>query len=103
MHRTPVPKECIDVPLVLNVLIDHPCNAHGHNSVVPRGDEHQRQTHAHAEEGQCPVGETHSLKLPVFIYQTWLCCLHIYTTHCCFIRSTTEHNRNSLVTVKRMI
>lgn len=47
-----------NVPLVLNVLIDHPCNAHGHDSIVPRGDEHQSQTHAHAQEGQCPIGET---------------------------------------------
>lgn len=47
-----------DIPLVLDVLIDHPCNAHGHDSVIPRGDEHQSQTHAHAQEGQGPVGET---------------------------------------------
>ncbi len=48
-----------DIPLVLNVLVDHASNAHGHNSVVPGGDEHESQTHTHAKEGQSPVGVTH--------------------------------------------
>lgn len=47
-----------NLPLVLNVLIDHPSNAHSHDSIVPRGDKHQSQTHAHAQEGQGPVGAT---------------------------------------------
>lgn len=47
-----------NLPLVLNILIDHPSNAHSHDSIVPRGDEHQSQTHAHAQEGQGPVGAT---------------------------------------------
>lgn len=47
-----------NLPLVLNILIDHPSNAHSHDSIVPGGDEHQSQTHAHAQEGQGPVGAT---------------------------------------------
>lgn len=52
------PNKCADIPLVLNVLVDHPCDAHGHDGVVPGGDEHQGQTHAHAQEGQRPGGST---------------------------------------------
>lgn len=42
------PNQCSELPLVLDVLVDHPRDAHGHNSVVPGGDEHQSHTHAHA-------------------------------------------------------
>lgn len=42
-------------PSVLNVLVNAPGDDHGHDGVVPRRDEHERETQAHPEERQRPA------------------------------------------------
>ena len=43
--------------MVLDVLVDKAGNAHGHDGVVPRRDEHQRHAHDHSQEGQRPADQ----------------------------------------------
>ena len=45
-------------PLVLDVLVNHACNEHGDQGIVPGGDKHQGQAEAHAQEGQRPGPES---------------------------------------------
>lgn len=42
------------LPTELDVLVDAASNAHGHDGIVPRADEHQRETQAHTQKGQSP-------------------------------------------------
>lgn len=50
-------KRCEPVlPSVFNVFVDAAGDDHGHDGVIPRGDEHDGQTQAHSQEGQSPAG-----------------------------------------------
>lgn len=44
-------------PSVFDVFVDTASDGHGHNSIIPGGDEHESKTQAHSQEGQCPVEE----------------------------------------------
>ena len=46
-----------NAPLVLDVLVDEAGDAHGHDGIVPGGDEHQRHEHDHPQEGQRPADQ----------------------------------------------
>lgn len=41
-------------PSVFNVFVDAACDDHGHNRIVPRGDEHECKTQAHSQERKSP-------------------------------------------------
>lgn len=41
-------------PSVFNVFVDAACDGHGHDGVVPGGDEHERQAQAHSQERKSP-------------------------------------------------
>lgn len=45
------------LPSVFNVFVDAASDGHGHNSIIPGGDEHESKTQAHSQEGQSPAGE----------------------------------------------
>ncbi len=44
------------LPPVFNVFVDAAGDGHGHDGVIPGGDEHESKTQAHSQEGQSPVG-----------------------------------------------
>lgn len=49
------------LPSVLNVFVDAASDTHGQDSIVPGGDEHERETQAHSQKGQGPAAEnTHA-------------------------------------------
>lgn len=56
--RHPQPQKCGDLPFILDVLVDASSYYYCNQSVVPGGDEHERQTQAHPQEGQGPAGHT---------------------------------------------
>lgn len=45
------------LPTELYVFVDAGGDAHGNDGVIPGTDEHERQTQAHAQERQSPVGD----------------------------------------------
>lgn len=48
--------QTLGLPSVFNVFVDAAGDDHGHDGVVPRGDEHYGKTQAHPQEGQSPAG-----------------------------------------------
>lgn len=42
-------------PPELDILVDTPSNCHGNNGIIPRTDEHERETQTHAQEWQSPA------------------------------------------------
>lgn len=57
-------------PSELNVFVDAGSDHHGNNGVVPGTDKHERQTQAHAQEGESPVGQKNRKSHP----QSVVCC-----------------------------
>lgn len=47
-RRLPGCPAALHSPLVLDVLIDHACNEHGDQGIVPGGDKHESQAETHA-------------------------------------------------------
>ena len=39
-----------NLPPVLNVLVDYPCNGEGNEGEVPAGHEHDGDTHEHSQQ-----------------------------------------------------
>ena len=54
------------LPSVFNIFVDAASDDHGHNSIIPGRDEHERKTQAHSQEGQSPVGENTHFTTPVY-------------------------------------
>lgn len=52
------------LPSVFDVFVDAASNDHGHDSVIPGGDEHKSKTQAHSQERQSPVGENTHFTTP---------------------------------------
>ena len=43
-----------NLPPVLNVLVDDPCNGEGNEGEVPAGHEHDGDTHEHSQQREWP-------------------------------------------------
>lgn len=54
--------EKVGSPSVLNVFVDATCDSHGHNSIIPGGDEHESETQAHSQKRQSPGGKKNKRK-----------------------------------------
>lgn len=53
-------------PPEFDILVDTAGDCHGNDGIVPRADEHERETQAHAQEWQSPA-ETEEEKYLMFV------------------------------------